>query len=188
MKNGRSAVLALVVVVGLVGCSTLKVSTDYDRAADFAKYSTFSFLRSTEIKSELIKDRIEGAITTQLTAKGLKLVQGNADLLVAYHARVDKQTQLDTTTYGYGWGGGWGGYYGPGAYGGYGGMGTSTTTVREIPVGALFVDLVDAGAKKMIWQGVASDTLDPRATADDKDARVNNAVKQMFAHFPPKAS
>jgi hypothetical protein len=186
MMHRKIGTLALVAAVGLVGCSTVEVSSDYDPKADFSKYSTFSFLRSTEIKSELIKDRIEGAITTQLTAKGLKLASGDADLLVAYHARLDKQTQMDTTTYGYGWGGGWGGYYGPGAYGAYGGMGTSTTTVREIPVGALFVDLVDASEKKMVWQGVASATLDPKATADDKDYRVNNAVKNMFSKFPPK--
>jgi Domain of unknown function (DUF4136) len=186
MRNARTRLLALSAVMSVIACSTLQVSSDYDKSADFSKYSTFSFLRSTEIKSELIKDRIEGAITTQLTAKGLKLVQGNADLLVAYHARLDKQTQVDTTSYGYGWGGGWGGYYGPGAYGAYGGVGTSTTTAREIPVGTLFVDLVDASEKKMVWQGSASATLDPKATADDKDYRVNNAVKSMFSKFPPK--
>ena len=185
MTNRKFGTLALVAAVGLVGCSTLEVSTDYDKAADFSKYSTFKFLPSKEIKSDLVIDRIEGAITTQLTAKGLKLVSENADLWVAYHARLDKQTQMDTTSYGYGWGGGWGGYYGPMAYGGYGGMGTSTTTVREIPVGTLFVDLVDAGEKKMVWQGVASATLDSRATADDKDYRVNNAVKKIFSRFPP---
>ncbi len=186
MARSRLGPLALVAALGLVACSTLEVSTTYDKAADFSKYSTFKFLQSKEIKSDLVIDRIEGAITTQLTAKGLKLVSENADLWVAYHGRLDKQTQLDITSFGYGWGGGWGGYYGPMAYGGYGGMGTSTTTVREIPVGTLFVDLVDATEKKMVWQGVASATLDPRATADDKDYRVNNAVKKMFAEFPPK--
>jgi hypothetical protein len=186
MMHKKLGTLALVVVLGLVACSTVEVSTDYNQAADFSKYSTFKVLPAKEIKSELIKDRIEGAITTQLTAKGLKLASDNADLLVAYHARLDKETQLDTTSFGYGWGGGWGGYYGPGAYGGYGGMGTSTTTVREIPVGTLIVDLVDATKKEMVWQGVASATLDPKATADDKDYRVNDAVKKMFSSFPPK--
>ncbi len=186
MMHKRFGTLALVAVVGLIACSTLDVSSDYNRAVDFSKYSTFKVLPANEIKSELIKDRIEGAITTQLTTKGLKPVSENPDLLVAYHARLDKQTQMDTTTFGYGWGGGWGGYYGPVAYGGYGGYGgTSTTTVREIPVGALFVDLVDAAKKEMVWQGVASSTLDPKATADDKDYRVNNAVKKMFSNFPP---
>jgi hypothetical protein len=186
MTHSRLGTLALVALLGLVACSTVEVSTDYDKTADFSKYSTFKVMPAKEIKSDLVRDRIEGAITTQLTAKGLKLVSDNADLLVAYHARLDKQTQLDTTSFGYGWGGGWGGYYGPMAYGPYGGMGTTTTTVREIPVGALFVDLVDATRKEMVWQGVASATLDPKATADDKDYRVNNAVKKMFSSFPPK--
>jgi len=185
MMHKKFGTLALVAVLGLVACSTLEVSTDYNKAVDFSRYSTFKFLPSNEIKSDLVIDRIEGAITTQLTAKGLKLVSENADLLVAYHARLDKQTQMDTTTYGYGWAGGWGGYYGPMARP-YGGMGTSTTTIREIPVGALFVDLVDAAKKEMVWQGMASATLDPRASADDKDYRVNYAVKKMFSSFPPK--
>jgi hypothetical protein len=185
MTHRGIGTLALVAVLGLGGCSTLEVSTDYDKNADFSKYSTFSLIPAKEIKSDLTRDRIEGAIATQLTAKGLKLAQGNANLLVAYHARLDKETQLDTTSFGYGWGGGWGGYYGPMGYP-YGGMAATTTTVREIPVGTLFVDLVDASEKKMVWQGVASDTLDPKATADDKDYRVNNAVKKMFSSFPPK--
>lgn len=186
MTHRGLGTLALAAVVGLTACSTVEVSTDYDQAADFSKYATFKVLPAQEIKSDLTRDRIEGAITTQLTAKGLKLVSENADLWVAYHARLDKETQLDTTSFGYGWGGGWGGYYGPMGYGGYGGMATSTTTVREIPVGTLFVDLVDAAKKEMVWQGVASATLDPKATADDKDYRVNDAVKKMFSGFPPK--
>jgi hypothetical protein len=186
MRNERYRLLALAVVMGVIACSTVEISSDYDPKADFSKYSTFKFLESKEIKSDLVRDRIEGAITTQLTAKGLKLVQGTSDLLVAYHARLDKETQLDTTSFGYGWGGGWGGYYGRAAYYPYGGVGTSTTTVREIPVGTLFVDLVDATKKEMVWQGSASATLDPKATADDKDYRVNDAVKKMFSRFPPQ--
>jgi hypothetical protein len=181
--TGRALGTLALATAALAGCSTVKISTDYDKTADFSKYTTFSIRPPKEIKSNLVQERIEDAITRQLTAKGLKLVTGSADLWVAYHVRLTSETQMDTTSFGYGWGPGWG-YWG--AYG-YGGMGTTTTTVREVPVGTLIVDLVDAGEKKLVWQGVASDTLDPRATADDKDYRVNNAAEKMFARFPPKA-
>jgi len=181
--TGRTLGTLALATAALAACSTVKVSTDYDKTADFSKYSTFSFLPSKEIKSNLVQERLEDAVTKQLTAKGLKLVTGGAELWVAYHVRLTSETQMDTTSFGYGWGPGWG-YWG--AYG-YGGMGATTTTVREVPVGTLIVDLVDAGEKKLVWQGVASDTLDPQANADQKDYRVNNAAEKMFARFPPKA-
>ncbi len=177
--------MAALAVAGLAGCATVNISTDYDRKVDFGRYKTFKVLESKEIKSYLVTERIEDAITTVLRAKGLEPASDHPDLWVAYHARIDKQTQFDTSSFGYGWGG-WGGYYGPyGAYGPYGMAGGTVTTVRQVPVGMLVVDVVDAGAKEMVWQGTASGTLDPRATADDKDWRVNNAVKKMFADFPP---
>ncbi len=100
---------------------------------------------------------------------------------MALHGRLSKQTQLDTTSYGYGWGRGWG-YYGRW---GYAGAGSRTTTISEVPVGMLIVDLVDAGQKKLVWQATASETLDPRSSPDQKDRQVKEAVQKMFAGFPP---
>ncbi len=188
MRTTGFGALALAAVAGLVACATVDISTDYDKKADFSRFSTFKVLPSKEVndKNYLAAERIEDAITKVLATKGLKPAADNPDLWVAYHARVDRQTQLDTTSFGYGWGG-WAGYYGPyGAWGPYG-MSASTTTVREVPVGMLIVDVVEAGSKQLVWQGTATGTLDPRATADDKDWRVNNAVKRMFVDFPPKA-
>ena len=126
-------------------------------------------------------DRIVDAVSGELTAKGMQRVGRSPDLLVALHGRHSTQTQIDTTTYGYGWGA-WG-YWNRW---GYGRVGAASSTVREVPVGTIIVDLVDATQKRMVWQGIASDTLDPRATADQKDERVRDAMKRMFASFPPK--
>lgn len=179
--------LAIVVAAGLgatLGCSTVRVSSDYDRAVDFSTYTTFDLLPSPEIKNPLVYERISGAVEAELVGKGLRRETASPALLVAIHGRLSTQTQLDTTTYGYGWGG-WGyrGYYGA-----RGGMGSATTTVREVPVGTLIVDLVDAKEKKLVWQSMASDSLDPQATPEEKDYRVKEAVKKMLADFPPAAA
>lgn len=185
-KTGVLA-LALVLALGAAGCSTMTVSTDYDRTAAFAAYKTFDFIPAQEVKNELIRARIESAIEAQLVTKGLARSAENPDLLIAGHGKLDSQTQFDTTSFGYGWGG-WGGYWGPyGGYGAYGGgMGTTTTVAREVPVGTLILDVVDAKTKKLVWQAVASDTLDTNATAEERDWRINKAMEKIFAGFPPK--
>lgn len=164
----------------LVGCSTLQVNSDYDRTVDFSAYTTFDFLPAPELANPLVYARVSEAIEAELVGKGLRREAGSAGLLVALHGRLSKQTQIDTASYGYGWGtwGYWNRW-------GYGGMGTTTTTVREVPVGTLIVDLVDAAGKKLVWQGTASDSLDPNSSPETKDYRVKNAVKKMFAGFPP---
>ncbi len=126
-----------------------------------------------------MRERIESAIAQQLEAKGLRRAGGRADLLVAAHLRLDKETEIDTTHFGYGWGR-WG-------YWGYRGPGATVTTVRQVPVGTLIVDLVDARDRKLVWQGVASDTLSPRSSAAEKDEAVRKAVAAIFASYPPGA-
>ena len=101
-----------------------------------------------------------------------KAAEGTSpSLLVAYHAAVTTETQLNTTNMGgYGWGYGWGG-------------GTSTTTVQKIPVGELVVDIGDPHTKKMLWQGTATDTVNDNP---DKTAKkIDKAVEKMFKKFPP---
>lgn len=180
-----STCVVLVAVMALAGCSTMTVSTDFDRSASFAAYKTFDFIPAEEVKNPLIRQRIEDAIVAELETKGLTRSSDNPDVLIAGRAKMSSETQFNTTTYGYGWGG-WGGYRGP--YGSYGavGMGSSTTTAREVPVGTLIIDLVDAKEKKLIWQAVASDTLDTNARADERDYRIKKAMEKIFAGFPPK--
>jgi hypothetical protein len=156
----------------------MTVGTDYDRSADFSKYKSFDLAPAPEFKNPLMRDRIESAIAGQLEGKGFVRSGAQPDFIVAVHGKLGKETQFDTTSFGYGWGGGWG-------YWGRAGMGTSTTVARQVPVGTLIVDVVDAREKKLVWQAVASDTLDPQASAEKRDKLVNEAMAKIFASFPP---
>jgi len=64
----------------------------------------------------------------------------------------------------------------------------ATTTVTQIPVGTLLIDLVDAKKKELVWRGVASDTLntDPNRTAEDREKKLRAVAAEMFAGYPPK--
>lgn len=179
------AVSTILIAAALVAasCSTMSVTTDYDRSANFTSYKTFDFIPAEEMKNSFLRERIEDAITAQLVAKGFTRSSDNPDFLIAGRGKLGKETHFDTTSFGYGMGG-WGGYWGP--YGGAG-MGSSTTVAREVPVGTLIIDVVDAKAKKLVWQAIASDTLDPNARPDEREYRINKAMEKIFAGFPPSA-
>ncbi len=161
--------------IGLAACSSLQTSTDYKPGTDFAKYRTFSFKETENIRNTILVDRIKAAVTAQLTAKGLTQRDENPDLWVVTHPRLSKQTQINTYNTGWGYGWGW-----------RGGMGTTTSTVEEIPVGTLVVDLVDAKANELVWRGTASDTLKENATPEERDKNLNAAMAKLFENFPPK--
>jgi hypothetical protein len=168
---------ALGLVAGLMACSTVTVGTDYDPAANFSQYKTFTIMPLTQFeKIPLTADRIKAAITQALQAKGLQPTSDTADLQIQVFAKLSQETQM-TSTGGYG---GWG-------YRGWGG-GMSTTTVQNINVGTLVVDLVDAKTDKPVWRGMASDTMDQSSTGQQKQEKLNYAMNQLFAKFPPGAA
>ena len=79
------------------------------------------------------------------------------------------------------YGGGWG--YGGWGYGGAG-MGSSTTMVSTFVEGTLIVDLFDAGTKKLVWRGIATDTISDNPAKNAE--KIQNAAKKMFEKkFPP---
>jgi len=63
----------------------------------------------------------------------------------------------------------------------------STTTIQNVNVGTLVVDLVDAKTTKPVWRGMASDTIDPKSTGEQKQEALNYAMNKMFAKYPPGA-
>jgi len=161
-----------------------KTSYDYNKAANFAAFKTYAHKDGTKVGQPLIDERIVNAIDAELAAKGLTKTESNPDLFVVYHVAFDKQKDISTFSSGYGggygaYGWGWGG-------GGWGG-GTTSTTVRDILVGTLVIDLADAKAKQMAWRGMATkEGIDTQAKPEKRDKNIANAVKKIFKNYPPK--
>ena len=151
-----------------------QVKTDYDRTTDFSQYKTYSW-EKVQTQDALWVDRIKSAVNAELTAKGFTEVASGGDVSVVAVEMTKTQRTLDTFYNGLG--GGW-------RFGG--GFGDATTTVDTYKVGTLVVDLFDAGSKKLIWRGSASDTLSDKSDKNIKN--LDKGVQEMFNHFPPKAA
>ena len=149
-----------------------QVKTDYDRAADFSQYKTYSW-QKVQTQDPLWVDRIEQAVNADLTAKGWTQVPSGGNVAIVAIEMTKNQQTLDTFYNGFGGGWRWGG-----------GFGNSTTTVDNYKVGTLVVDMFDAKTKALIWRGSSSDTLSSKSDANIKN--LDKGVKKMFDHFPPE--
>ena len=172
----KGSLLVFSLVVCLAACSTLTTSMDYDRAVNFSQFKTWAPKDDGSIKNPLLAKRLENALIQEFAKKGLQRNDANPDLWAVGHARLSKEVQINTYNTGWGYGWGWGG-----------GMGMTTSTVQEIPVGTLIVDLVDANRKQLVWRGTASDTLNPSSSAEDKEKHLQEAIAKMFEAYPPGA-
>jgi hypothetical protein len=161
------------------------VKTDYDHSAEFTRYRTFS-IGKIQSSDPLFQQRIQTAVTRDLTAKGLQAVPSGGDVTVTAIGNVKSQQEYNTFYDNLGGGGfGWRGWGGWG--GGWGNnVGQSSTTVTQIPVGTLVVDLYDHGTHQLVWRGRAQDELSNKPEKNTK--KLEKAVDKMFDKFPPKGA
>lgn len=169
-KNTLLALAAATAFAG-AGCSSITTNVDYDTTAHFDAYHTYAF-KDVHNNAFQMK-RVRAAIDNTLFTRGIKRAEGKPDLWVVLHTRTKNDKLITTYDMGWGWGWGWGG-------GGY-----STSRVSDVPVGTLVIDLVDTKARELVWRGVASRTIDPGETAQDRTGKIQEAVDKLFEGFPP---
>ena len=165
----------------IVSCSSINVNADYDKATNFSNYKTYGFHKEGVDKAEisdLDKKRILRAIDNELTAKGFSKSE-NPDVII----NIFTKERTDVNVYNYNAGFGWGWGY-PGFYGGWG-PGWNNTSVNTVPKGTLFIDLVDAKNKELIWQGVGSGTLDTSSNVEKREQKIQEFVAKILAQYPP---
>jgi ABC-type maltose transport system permease subunit len=167
--------IIILLIVSLSSCTSIRVASDYDKNANFDNYKTFAFYKPGIDKAEINdidKRRILRAIETQLLAKGYTKSE-TPDLLVSLFTKSREQVNIQQSgyyPYGYGWG--WSPYY-------WGGYNTITTSTE----GVLYIDLIDANKKELVWQGVGTGYLSQNN--NKKEECINEFVTSIFEQYPP---
>lgn len=174
-------ILALLIMVS--SCSTVRVAADYDKEAAFSEYKTFAFFKTGIDKAEisdLDKRRILRAIEAELLAKGFTKSE-KPDLLVSLFTKSQQRVDVYNNSWGMnGWGwGGWGGF-GPGW-----GWGWNQPNVSTSVQGHLYIDLIDANKKELVWQGMGTGYL--TRNMEKKEARIKEFVTKIMEKYPPGA-
>jgi len=184
MKRLSLIVLALL-AIGVRGALAQDVRYNFDKSADFSKFKTYKWvdIKGSDKVNELVQGQIKAALEAELATKGLtKSDSDDADLYIGYQTAIGTEKQFNSYSTGWGYGPGWGG----GWYGG--GMSSTTTSgsTSTIYVGQLGVDMYETAKKDLVWRGVASKTLDPKAKPDKQQKNLKKAVAKLLKNYPPK--
>jgi hypothetical protein len=178
----------LLLLVGVKSAPAQDVRYDFDRDKDFSKYRTYKWvqIKGADQPDDLTARAITKAIDTELAQKGMtKTDADSADLYIGYQTALGQEKEFTSFNTGWGYGPGWGG----GWYG-YGGMTSGTTygSTSTVYVGQLDLSMYDSRTKQLIWRGVASKTLDPKAKPDKKQKNINKAVAKLLKKYPPEVN
>ncbi len=157
----------------------IPVKTDYDTKATFDSYTSFGFYKpgidAVEI-NDLDKKRILRALDQTLQQKGFTKSE-TPDLLVNIKTEAEKNINVyQNAGFGYGFGWGW---YNPYWWGGFNNVASTYQTVD----GILYIDLIDAKTKELVWYGTGRAALVDGPEA--KEARVQAIVSAILAKYPP---
>src|SRR5258707_22768 len=123
--------LGLVMLTAAVAAAQ-KVTTDYEKSADFDTYQTFMWIKDPITNNPVMQQGIVDGVNAALTGRGLQLATENADMGIAVHCATREQRTLDTFYDGVGGGWRW-----------RGGFPSATTTVTTYEVGTLVIDVFD---------------------------------------------
>ena len=178
MKSIKLLSLFFITAV-ITSCSSVRVASDYDDNAVFTGYKTYAFFKEGIDKadiSDLDKKRIMRAVDEEFTRKGYTKSE-RPDLLVNIFTKSRKEVDINQMYSGWGWGYGWGWGWGPG-------WGWNNTYVSTSTEGTLYIDLIDANKKELVWQGVGTGVL--TMDRDAKQQRINEFVAKILAQFPPE--
>ena len=177
MKKTLKALPFLALLILVSSCSSVRVATDYDKNANFGEYKTFAFYKTGIDKAEindLDKRRILRAIESELLAKGFSK-SDNPHLLVSLFTKSREKINVYNNNFGpYGYGWGWNPWYW-----------NNTSSVSRSTEGVLYVDLIDANKKELVWQGMGTGYL--TRNMEKKELRIKEFVSKIMEKYPSGA-
>ena len=150
-----SALVAL-----LVGCSgKMRVQSDFDKEADFARYKMWDWLpgdpgvtENLMIDDASVKEHIEGAVTEGFRNIGYERTSGAPDFFVKYYLGYGEDVNTRNIE----------NYY---AYMNYSVFIPQVThSYTEMwETGTMIIDVIDADKKKLVWRGLMETDVNPQA-------------------------
>ena len=191
--SGRPPLTCLLVVAAVAGlaAASVKVNTEYDRSAVFGALHSYRWLptppyihhvapeaRESRYSEDTLDPQIRAAVDKALASRGLAIATEPADpdCFLVYYAAFGINMNDSVLGEYYGYLTGWGSPF-LGA--------TPTTSLRVIEEGTLVVDVVTRDKKTAIWRGKATGAIDRSRTSEQRLRTIDEAVRKMFARFPP---
>jgi hypothetical protein len=183
MTKSRPFCIALLLLTASSALSQ-DIRYNFDDTANFSKFRTYKWvnLKSAPI-DEITDEQIKAALNAAFARKGLTKVDGDSatDLLIRYQTTEHINETFAEFDPGWSTGPGWyvAGWHVPGV------GSTTTQETSGIYKGELAVDMYDAAKHELVWRGVASKTLDPKAKPQKRQKNLDKAIAELMKNYPP---
>jgi len=132
--------------------------------------------------SDLDKKRILRAIESEMNTRGF-VKSESPDVLVSIFTKEREQVDIYNNYWGGGFGWGWNPYFWGGP-----GMGMYGNQVSTRTEGSLYIDLIDAKNKQLVWQGKGIGSLYQTKNIEKKEERIKEFVSEILKAYPPMAA
>src|SRR4030095_3465542 len=90
----KKFIIALVVAAGAVSVNAQKVKVGADPAVDVSKYKTYAWSKPMPPGNPFVQKTIIESVEQVLSAKGLRKVEANPDITVAFFAATNSDLQI----------------------------------------------------------------------------------------------
>ena len=163
----------------LFSCNTIRVSSDFNKNADFSKLKTYAFSKNgiDKVKiNDIDKKRILRAIDVELYNKGFRKSSIDPDFTINFFTETNQKVNYYPSS----------NYYGSAVP--YGGMGhyASSWYLNSFKYneGVLFIDIVDNKKNELVWQGIGKGYI-YNDKPEKKSEKINEMVGKILLQFPP---
>ena len=175
-------------LLGLVGCQTFDVRSDWDDAVALESMKRFHFEDPPIVEganpfadNSLLRNRVRAGIEQVLEERGFERAgaRASADFVVTYGVQLEEELRVDGVTLGTGMGSWNRGYA-------YGGAASTTSRVNAYQEATLIIDVLAPESGDLAWRGWGRGMLTTR-DRNRSDERMHEGIRAILERFPPVA-
>lgn len=183
---GRSSwILAVLgLIIGLVGCRTFNVRTDWDPGTSFDVFQRYLWVEPPKVEgaspfadNTLLRKRVRFSLEFELNQRGFQPTEEriDADFLVTYSVILEERLKFRgyATT---------GGFYRT-YYGGFGSI-HSSASLRNYQESTLIIDFLDPTNDDLVWRGWGTGIVRTR-DRNRAHGRLEKGIEAILKAFPP---
>jgi hypothetical protein len=162
LNMNKSSLFCIAFLLLIAGSALSQdVTFKFDDTADFSKFKTYKWVifKNEAPIDNLTDEQIKAAVDAGLAQKGLTKVDvDTADLFIGYQSK-----ELITRDRPTPW----------------------NESPPSIHQGDLAIAMYTPANHNLVWRGVASKTLDPKAKPEKRQKNLNKAVAKLMKNYPP---
>jgi hypothetical protein len=172
----RIATALFVAFIAAAPALAQTVTIDYDHSVNFLKFRTYTW-QKLHATDPSVEDRITIALKRDMEGRYMTEVANKGDVTItAVEATQDKAefTSFYNSLSGFTWQ----------SVTGMGGFLDAGTTIADVPLDTLIIDMYDTKTHVLLWRGAVTE---PVAASEDKNDRtIDHAVTLLIGKYPPK--